>query len=91
MASSIFNNQIHIYADNPVIQPKTEFADTYPPIEHDGRWLQNKYTYEIVPNHPEYAERSDILRPISDEDAEAIFLKQGKKPSADSSKGMDEL
>lgn len=90
MATSLHNNQTHIYADNPVIQPKSEFADTYPPIKHDGRWLRNKYTGEIVPNHPEYAERSDILEAISDEEADKVFGRS-VKATGKTGKGMSEL
>ena len=94
MATSTYNNQTHTYADNPVIQPKTEFADTFPPIEHDGRWLRNRYTGEIVPNNEMYVERSDILEPISDEEADKIFghaAPAKPKATAKATKGMDEL
>ena len=94
MATSTFNNQTHTYADNPVIQPKTEFADTFPPIKHDGRWLRNRYTGEIVPNNEMYVERSDILEPISDEEAAKIFghaTPAKPKAPAKAAKGMDEL
>lgn len=90
MATSLHNNQTHTYADNPVIQPKTEFADNYPPINHDGRWLRNRFTGEIVPNHPEYAERSDILEAISDEEADKVFGR-ADKPAGKTGKGMSEL
>ena len=94
MATSTYNNQTHIYADNPVIQPKTEFADTFQPIKHDGRWLRNRYTGEIVPNNEMYVERSDILEPISDEEADKIFGRTAPakpKTAAKATKGMDEL
>ena len=94
MATSTYNNQTHIYADNPVIQPKTEFADTFQPIKHDGRWLRNRYTGEIVPNNEMYVERSDILEPISDEEADKIFGRTAPaKPKAPTkaAKGMEEL
>ena len=94
MATSTYNNQTHTYADNPVIQPKTEFVDTFPPIEHDGRWLRNRYTGEIVPNNEMYVERSDILEPISDEEADKIFGRTAPvkpKTAAKATKGMDEL
>lgn len=93
MATSFHNNQTHIYPDNPVIQPKSDFSATYPPIKHDGRWLRNKYTGEIVPNVPDYAERSDILEAISDDEAEAIFAKTVKAVKRDTStaKGMKAL
>ena len=94
MATSTYNNLTHTYADNPVIQPKTVFADTFPPIEHDGRWLRNRYTGEIVPNNEMYVERSDILEPISDEEADKIFGRAAPakpKATAKAAKGMDEL
>ena len=90
MATSHHNNQTHTYADNPVIQARSDFSDTYPPIVHDGRWLQNKYTGEIVPNIPDYVERSDILKPISDEEAEATFATPARSGTK-ISKGMDAL
>lgn len=90
MATSFHNNQTHTYAGNPVIQAKSDFSDTYPPIEHDGRWLRNKFTGEIVPNIPDYAERSDILEAISDEEAEATFATP-THGGAKTSKGMKEL
>lgn len=50
----------HTFAGNPVLQGEV-WADEYPPITADVKWLRNKSTGEIVPNHPEFAERSDIL------------------------------
>lgn len=93
MAISVYNNQTHTYADNPVIQARSDFSDTYPPIKHDGRWLRNKYTGEIVPNIPDYAERSDILEVISDEEAEATFAKTATNETRGTSttKGMKAL
>lgn len=90
MAISTHNNQTHRYADNPQIQPGTEFHDTYPPIVHDGMWLRNKYTGEIVPNNEMYSSRSDILEPISDADANLAFGHTTNKTSKKKSTHADE-
>lgn len=50
----------HMFSPNPVLQGEI-WANEYPPITDKVKWLRNKTTGEIVPNHPEFAERSDIL------------------------------
>ena len=62
MATVEVNGIKHTFAGNPVLQGEV-WSDEYPPITANVQWLRNKTTGEILPNHPEFAERSDILEP----------------------------
>lgn len=73
MATTTANNITHVYAPNPQFQKGQDWKDVYPKIEHDGRFLRNKFTGDIVGYDPDTATRSDILEPISDEEAYAAM------------------
>lgn len=60
MATVDVNGVKHTFAGNPVLQGEV-WANEYPPLDANAPFLRNKVTGEILPNHPEFAERSDIL------------------------------
>lgn len=59
MPVEIIDGVEHIYAPNPTMHGE-DWAREHPPVKTTSRWLRNKFTGEIVPNHPEFAERSDV-------------------------------
>ncbi len=62
MAAVIVDGTTHRFAGNPVLQGEV-WSDEFPAIVTTAQYLRNKSTGEIVPNFPEFAERSDILEP----------------------------
>lgn len=76
---------------NPRIQENGLWQETYPTIEHDGAYLRNKYTGEIVPNNPDHAMRSDILEPISDEEVGKMYNRLSAPKVVDGTADMGEF
>lgn len=72
MASVVVDGIEHIYAPNPKMATDT-WANDFPPIVTNARWLRNKYTGEILPNHEEFAVRSDILEPYYGENGDELL------------------
>lgn len=52
----------HTYANNPKLQGE-RWEVEFPPINTEANWLRCRFTGQIYPNFPEFAERSDILEP----------------------------
>lgn len=63
MAIVMIGDDQVVYPPNPKMQGE-DWAKEYPPIQSKARWLINKFTGDIVPNHEEFAARSDIYEPF---------------------------
>lgn len=61
-ATTIYNGIEHPYAPNPRLSGD-DWKREFPPIQTDAEYLRNKFTGDIVPNTPDFAQRSDILEP----------------------------
>lgn len=64
MTTEMIDGVPHTYAPNPVMRGD-DWATEYPSITSNTKFLRNKYTGEIVPNFPEFAERSDVYEPYA--------------------------
>lgn len=52
----------HRHAPNPRMHTE-DWSKEYPTLNTDAPYLINKYTGDILPNTPEFRERSDVLEP----------------------------
>lgn len=62
MAVSIVGGVEHRHAPNPRMHTE-DWNSEYPPLNTDAPYLINKFTGDILPNTPEFRERSDVLEP----------------------------
>lgn len=61
-ATTTYNGIEHQFAPNPRLSGE-DWKREFPPINTDAEYLRNKFTGDIVPNTPDFAQRSDILEP----------------------------
>ena len=62
MAVSIVGGVEHRHAPNPRMHTE-DWNSEYPALNTDAPFLINKFTGDILPNTPEFRERSDVLEP----------------------------
>lgn len=62
MTVSIVGGVEHRHAPNPRMHTE-DWNSEYPPLNTDAPYLINKFTGDILPNTPEFRERSDVLEP----------------------------
>ena len=81
MPVEIIEGVEHRYAPNPTMHGE-EWAREHPPIETTAAFLRNKYTGDIVPNFPEFAERSDVYEPYLGDPKDAGDEQPGQQAAA---------